>query len=201
MRSLLKFVVILFCVERGQGHLLRSLIGKWRLKWRLEPMTFRFENVKMKVNIVVSGFISCINDFVFSRSETTDSICTHFSRWGQKEQLFSCGKQPHGSFWSRTIFESHRTDPSSITPLSSGLPVRPPLHPAAGSGPGAGLQLRWDYFIQVLQRHVSPCALQPRPHPHQPAAHWTSPQPSARGAVAQCTVLQAHPPRGRGLSW
>ena len=28
MRSLLKLVVLLFCVQRGEGHWMRSLLGK-----------------------------------------------------------------------------------------------------------------------------------------------------------------------------
>lgn len=73
------------------------------------------------------------------------------------------------------------------------------LHPAAGSRPRAGLRLGRDRPLQVLHRDVSPRSLQPRPHPYQPAAKRGAPATSARGAVAQRALLQAHPPRGHGL--
>lgn len=124
----------------------------------------------------------------FSRSETRNSFAKR-----QDKQTSSRRKR------GRVIAGFHRPDSGPGTPLGSRLPVQPALHPAAGSRPRAGLRLRRDHPLQVLQRGVSPRPLQPRPHPHQPAAQRAAAPPGAQGDVAQRSLLQAHPPRGRSL--
>lgn len=66
----------------------------------------------------------------------------------------------------------------------------------AGTGPGARLRLGWNGVVQVLQWHMSACAVQPRPHPHQFALERSSPP---HRDLAPRAVLPPHTPRGHGL--
>lgn len=134
-----------------------------------------------------------------------NSIGFVFSRSGTKNSIFDCGEDSQGS--SCRCWANRRVGigsvggpfpPESGPSVHSGLPLRPAVHPAAGTRSRSGLRLGWDGPVQVLRRGVPRHHVQPRLDSSQPAAQ--RPTPSAgRGAVAPHALLQAHPARGHGL--
>lgn len=126
MRSLLKLAVILFCIQKGEAHWLRSLISKWQLQWGGH-------------DLLLPDFplMRCV---LFSRSETGNALV---AGWGQRKR-FSWRQQNRGI---RDDLCSHRSNPSPNSTLVSRLSLWPALHPAAGSRPGIRVRLRRERLV------------------------------------------------------